>query len=566
MKLNKNILSYIIWAVYAGIVLYMCMVIGNALSGRLGINPYGGIGILAGAILVCGIISLVINKIYIKNPISDKKWFEHNRFAANLLKFIPVTAILIAGVYLRVVLIDFSYDPQDYFEAAKLNVSASMYDLVHPARYFYLSILHFVFRFLGNRMDIGIFVQIVLFVISSLLIYNSVKETSGIFAGLVVFSALMFTPTFTDFTLTYTVNSLIFLFFAFTLKVCTDALHNPDVTLSVLWAGFDLGVLLYLDSSSFILTPLIIIGIILVQIYNYEGFFLRAKSIFWMVLGFVLGFVLVMFINGFINRITFPVMWDEWMNFYRNNLKFDANKLAPNSFNLVEIIILLLCLGTGLFNYWFGYKIERKSIYVAACVGYIVTTGFDLYYYENSKGIYICFIVFVLAAMGLSDTFYGKKKPIFAGEGMPDDLLEEKYEPDEETVKEEGDKNLDEELKAVMITPLPTKDREDNETTDDREFVDVSSHRRRRPVPTAEVDLLNGANTSESSKEVTETKPVSDTDCDEPKQASKKTEFIKNPLPGPRPHVKKDMDFDKKLDIDTSDYDIDISDDDDFDI
>ena len=80
-----------------------------------------------------------------------------------------------------------------YFNLAQVRENGSIpVQFVQGSVYYYCALLHGVFRIFGNHPEVGIYLQIVLQIISSLFLYLGVRKLSGKICAMLVLLFMCF--------------------------------------------------------------------------------------------------------------------------------------------------------------------------------------------------------------------------------------------------------------------------------------------------------------------------------------------------------------------------------------
>ncbi len=219
MSCKKNAISYGIWALYlmvVGIVLsFMGMVVGGQNTGV----PYMALILLA---LAFGILFLVY---YLAKKIVDSvqvKKMASGRAA--LVEGILVVLFLLAGIAMRVLMIGGAGEEAAYYEVAKVTESGMQVQLVQGSIYYYLCLLNGLFRLVGNKWMAGIVLQIVLQMIGIGIAYFAVRRLSSKGPALVSLAFLTMAPGSVRDGITYSPKMLYFCMYVLILLIIAQYL------------------------------------------------------------------------------------------------------------------------------------------------------------------------------------------------------------------------------------------------------------------------------------------------------------------------------------------------------
>lgn len=219
MSCKKNAISYGIWALYlmvVGIVLsFMGMVVGGQNTGV----PYMALILLALAFGILFLVYFLAKKIV--DSVQVKKMASGR---AALVEGILVVLFLLAGIAMRVLMIGDAGEEAAYYEVAKVTESGMQVQLVQGSIYYYLCLLNGLFRLVGNKWMAGIVLQIVLQMIGIGIAYFAVRRLSGKGSALVSLIFLTMAPGSVRDGITYSPKMLYFCMYALILLIIAQYL------------------------------------------------------------------------------------------------------------------------------------------------------------------------------------------------------------------------------------------------------------------------------------------------------------------------------------------------------
>lgn len=214
MSCKKNAISYGIWALYLMVVGIVLSFMGMAVGGQNTGVPYMALILLA---LAFGILFLVY---YLAKKIVDSvqvKKMASGRAA--LVEGILVVLFLLAGIAMRVLMIGGAGEEAAYYEVAKVTESGMQVQLVQGSIYYYLCLLNGLFRLVGNKWMAGIVLQIVLQMIGIGIAYFAVRRLSGKGPALVSLMFLTMAPGSARDGITYSPKMLYFCMYVLILLI-----------------------------------------------------------------------------------------------------------------------------------------------------------------------------------------------------------------------------------------------------------------------------------------------------------------------------------------------------------
>lgn len=181
---------------------------------------------------------------------------------------------------------------------------------------------------------------------------------------------------------------------------------------------------------------------------------------------------------------------------------FSLSGLDAVSLKSAEALLLVMLMVFGCFSFWTKQKKEGLSIWTLVFLGTLTLQTFGMTTDAMDGGMLLYITASILAGVGICRAISRNK--ISVGSVWENDRLEAQLEARSRDVRQESEKSTECSKKA-------------------EEFIEEQSER-------------------------------------------PKVQFIENPLPLPKKHVKKVMDFDYPVEDDMKDFDIDVAENDDFDI
>lgn len=509
MSYKKNALSYCIWTLYLmgmGIVLsFLGMVFGNQDSGI----PYMALGLLG---LSFGLLFLIyflakklIDSVHIRNAASGK---------TILLEGVFVTLILMAGIVLRVLMLDGAGEEAAYYDVAKVTAQPMGLQLVQGSVYYYLCLLNGLFRLVGNKWMAGIVLQIVLQLIGSLIAYFAIRCLAGRGAACISLLFLMLSPASVREGLTYSPKMLFFLIYAIVLLAIARYLHRttrPGGKMITWIMAILCGILIAFAGYTDILGFTLFIPLCGVLVLNRsEKRIFRWIAQFFLTIFVMAGtFCLFIFIDSSMSGSTFGRVLNAWATTY-------GYKGADYRFFFAEggydTVILLVLIGLGVFTFMRRKDGEIFSPWIMMVLSIILMRILGIVT-PNMNGSYQMFFAMTgLAGVSLSELFVRNVSD--CRHKVPEAVV---TDLDSSDTKEE----------AVREQEVSAKKESD-------------SH-----IPEQQVDMQYADQ--------------------KPEEEPKKVQFIENPLPLPKKHVRKVMDFPIQPERSQMHYDIDVDSKDDFD-
>lgn len=515
MSYKKNAVSYGIWALYLmgiGVVLsFLGMVIGNQDSQI----PYAALGLLALSFgllfLIYFLAKRIVDSVHVRKLASQK---------AALLEGLLVVLFLVAGIVLRVVMISGAGEEAAYYEVSKVTENQIRLQLVQGSIYYYLYLLNGLFRLVGNKWMAGVVLQLVLQLIGAVIAYFAVRRLSGRGPALVSLLFLMAAPCSIEAGMTYSPKMLYFCLYAAVLWVIAGYLWKSTTPGSkvltwilAVFCGALVAFAGYTDVTGFTLViPLC--GLLVLN--REEKGILKWWGQFLLALAAMAGaFCLLVLLDSSMSGSTFERVLGAWVVTYGFKGVDYAFFFHEGGY---ETVILLVLMSLGIFTFmrrkdgeiFSGWIMMVLAIVMLRILGFIT---------PNMSGSYQMFFAMTgLAGVALCELFVRDEGKTVKTAGMPETVVEDldAHEPSEGAGKE----------RAGAQEPAST--------------------------------VVPEAGPEQSS-------PGEPEPAEKKQEAPKQVQFIENPLPLPKKHVKKTMDYPMQPEESQMHYDIEVDPKDDFD-
>lgn len=531
MSWKKSVFSRLVWVVYLLIIGTAMAFAGSAICGGIGVAEYiGGVAAVA-YLLFAGLIVFVLRRTATKlKSISygrgkDFQWIES----------ILAALLFVAGLFLRAKEMRADVDSSVFLDLAYVSSDGQTIPwLAHGAVYFYIWTLRIVFLLLGNKAAMALWLQIMLQMLGVLLLYYAVRKMAGKLPAIMMLVFFMLSSYMVEKAIVPSPEMFYLLLFSIVLLYVSRGVDHAFRWLFWLLAGVMAALLIYLDVAGLLLIPLMI-GAIVTRRKEAKR---KIKSgILGVVAGLLLGVLSCVLVGALSSSKSVLGFMEEWMQLYR----FEEPQFAVilSEFDMVWLMGILLCLmAWGVFSPWHGRKTERFSIWIICLLVAALLQCLGIFVEEMSGGIYIFLFSTILAGLGVRESIVVPVEEISFAEAM-----EKKTISSDAAVKEQP-----------KLQELGEKDAtETKETLKDAKAAAEISQTTVEAKETLEAD--------ERSEEKQEQKQ-------EPEE-TREIEYIENPLPLPKAHVKRvmdyELDFDPDYERDLGGYDIYVPDDDDFD-
>lgn len=502
MQFHKKKISYAIWLVYCVIVwafsaigiMYICMERTMADV----------------SIMITLIFSLVMisSSFFIIRFITGR-YFDYiylNQKKSQIVEIVCAVVLAIGGLGYRIhlVLDKLVVNPTfTYYDYAKIGATVHTPDNISAIESLYIHFLSMIFTFLGNKMLVGFFIQIILFMIATCFMYAGIRTICGKTPALIMLVYLMFSHS----TVRASVNCVPDMILYFGFSVCVwgisiyyklrseNEIYHIGELSCVILPAFLTGVLIFFDIGNLVLLLLFVFAYKVVireeasDIPSFAGkFYIQfLTALGTALIGFFCCLSLYCLLGGSFSIDTLLTWFSYNSDFAFHNAFYKmsiSDMIVRNPFVSVSIFVFMIW---NCFSFFLCAKEDRLSIWsVILSVSFVL--GFSGVSYMGF--LHTMIFIFILAGNGFSGLAYGL-----------DDLAD------------------------VSLESAPLEEMQQEVEREEQEKEDSK--------PTYNTTLIN---------------------------------YIPNPLPTPKPHVKKTMDYAFIPKDSEMKYDIQVYDGDDFDI
>ncbi len=412
MSLKKNAVSYCIWMImllFAGAgVAFLGLVVAQMLVGN---SILLAVGMVAGFFAILYAIYLLAG--YFVRQVDLAGYAEKHSQIAMFAEGLFIGLSISAAIAVRMYLMPYASQDALYFEAAKVTSQSGIsIQSVQGSVYYYCMLLHGLLRLFGNHWEVGVWLQIWLQTIFSLLIYFSIRRMTSKWPAIWVMLFISFAPVSIDAGLTYSPQMLFLCFWALGFLLLADYLcrsisdaHPIGMWFYTVFVGIMIGFVSYVDVTGILLLlPVFCIGMISGTVGKAVLSFLRIVVIFLVALGNFAGMI---GLDAVLSGSTFVRVLNAWFVTYGTvelNIKILTEEIQ------MELLLLLILVFIGVFSFWRRKKEEVFTPYVLLVVGMCalyfagVTVG-------NMDGSYLLYVLLAaLAGIAVSELFHRSRK------------------------------------------------------------------------------------------------------------------------------------------------------------
>lgn len=547
MSYKKNVISYGIWALYLmgiGIVLsFMGMVVGSQNSEI----PYMAVGLL---VLSFGMLFLVY---FLARKIVDS--VQITKMSAGrgaLIEGLVVAVSLVAGIVLRVMMIGGAGEEAAYYEVAKVTENPMRLQLVQGSIYYYLRLLNGVFRLVGNKWMAGVILQVVLQLVGIVLAYFAVRRLSGKGPALISLLFLTLAPGSIRDGITYSPKMLYFCLYAFILLIIAWFLWlstRPGKVLTWILAVLCGGMVAFAGYTDILGFTLAIPLFGLLGLKREQPGMLRWVAQFLLsILALTGTFCLLVYLDSSMSGSNFERVLNAWgVTYCIKGADYDFFFQESG----IETIILLIFMGLGIFTFMRRRNEEIFSPWVVMVVSIVLMRILGVVT-PNMNGSYqMYFAITGLAGVALCELFVRDGGKAEAGTNIPEAVVEDLDHVDTAPAEEK--------FSDVAAAKDVKKDQKEwKGDTPMRESLPQESlaGQERSNISTASAG--SGEIVQEEKKQEEQQPPRQE-------ETVKPVQYIENPMPLPKKHVKKVMDYPFTPNASQMHFDIEVDPNDNFD-
>lgn len=453
MCFKKNAFSYFCWglmillvgaiAAYWGMVASQLFANGNILLAIGGCALF--FALVFAIYLLIGVLlkyTTVLNTQHINNNISV------------IEELIIVSLLMVAFYTVRTYLLPILTVDTAYFNVAQITEGGNISTrFVQGSTYYYCMLLHFCFKVFGNHLIVGVWLQMILQAICSLLFYLAIRKLGGKVTAILFLIIVSFSSTTIDAGMTYSPQMLYLSLFGLVFYLCTlylgkigSALNTVKMWVCTVCLGMCIGFVCYVDVTG-VLLLLLMSCICMVHCDRYwtRHRYLHMGALFGSA---ILMFLLMIFLDACICGSKFSAVLNAWFAVY-SDLSVNIGEIAKNYSR--EFIVLPILIALGIYAFFRRKEEQCYAPFILLVVGMTVLyfTGVPG---QNMDGNYLLYLLMTaLAGVSVSELFYAPAT----------DMV-----PNNETVEERQEKEEVELPKGEAVSATVKTAEKEKETTD----------------------------------------------------------------------------------------------------
>lgn len=612
MAFKKNWLTDLIWAVTAAIIglnivgyvkmFLMEMPELEALRTDSSVLYdaiwLGGSAVVMGTLVLIFFLGRLFIRLFSRNSQTKNQVSFKRKICFGVLEGILLLCIVVGAFFVRyyvlVHTLEWKLADDFYYELAMIKINDTLPSLTHTGSYWYIFLLSFVMRILGNKVFSAVVLQFVLQMVTILFLYFGMRRLAGVIPAVV--SCIAFAVAYSNCALLFEADAQCFVFFLFTVAVYFTAglfeLYRKDVgsaglVFRIIMAAFFSGLCCFVEPYCMMI---LLFGVAL-ALQDSEWYNGKTKACLF--LSYIIATVAVSFVfftvTAVANNVDLAMAIADWVTSLTDAKPIHyALYFEENAFRTTAEGIVLVCLA---FLNLPGYHVSERAKQIPFLILLVLapvpfcTMGvleydlFSLWIWAALAGIGLQLVVSPRTVAVAADTTFASEEQRQES-FITENTSEENVSPAKEEMSEEDDLNpgeiFAEDLSAedgdLFQEDIFAEDRESQEENifaKDMEKPEEEKEDSEESVNTEDCVFIEKV-ISPKEQDVLEDETSSEEDMDFMDEAVERTEpksvkYLHNPLPVPKKHVKRVADFSVHV-VEDDDFDFDTFEDDDFDL
>lgn len=359
MIYKKTWLSYFLWAAYTcltGVMLanYAILFWQKKINAVINYGTALFVVFMFGA--AAGIYILVR---YIFGKVREK--YSMSGHTKLLWEIFIALSIFCAGLIYRVSLylqnIN-SLAETSYYQLATVKAEPSAESMVHGASYLYTMCLSFILSFLGNKVAVAVWMQILIQMVTVFLAYFAVRRLAGRIPACIAMLVLAVSSVYAGQILVMSPESLFFALYLAGLLIVGGCVKNVCQGRTGRWQAFGGAVL-----SGFIVGFLTYLDAIAVTLVIFLFSFLTGKKYRETAVSLIAGgltFAGMLALNAYSDYTEIGKMAKAWFELYRTNASVDY-LFYRTEFSVVECLVLVMLAFWLIMAFWNRRKTQNVT-------------------------------------------------------------------------------------------------------------------------------------------------------------------------------------------------------------
>ncbi len=356
MNFKKNAFGFSAWIIYTIIAAGGIFCIVSYFGGPLGINIPMLLVVSCICITTIGILS------YMLHDFNDGKRKSKGLpgKASKIIEALLFLMVLVGGLMVCFQNIPTEISTTPYYEMAKVDDNQSVVMVVHGASYFYLRFLHMICLLFGNKILIGVYVQIGLYSLSGIVLYFMVKKYAGVVAGIVTFALYFFSSYTQNKLIQLTPDGLYLLLYLLVLYCCVTIMKSRKKTkIKFVLAGVLIACLTYFDITG-ISVPLFMLPFLNMEKTEENEHTRKGVLLILCCISIIVGLLICFLIDSLLSGKPIDNIFMAWIALFSPNAVTFPVIMTSIESNIC-VILMFIGIGMGIFSFAFDKRSERIS-------------------------------------------------------------------------------------------------------------------------------------------------------------------------------------------------------------
>ncbi len=417
MSFRKNAFSYSVWMIFIMcnciVFSFLSMLCAKIVPAPLPVVALGLTAAFFGLLFLLYLLTGFVSRSFASKSINNAN--KKSIKSRLIWEGIVTVCILAVGVVVRIYMLPAAGEAAAYFDVAKVTQDST--ELMIPVQnsiYYYICLLHGMFMLLGNHWIAGIWLQIILQVLGSIVLYFLIRKMAGVCVAILTLAFMMFSASSVQEGLNYSPQMLYFLIWSLNLLFVvlyldgsTKDREKETRSYSLIrWGGALLlgilvGFLAYVDvSGAVLLIPFLFLPRVR-RGSKSSGVWIGRMLL--AIAAAVAGFFGFIYMDGMLSDSSFYRVLNAWLVTYQPEL---PNMVVLLQTSTLEVVILLVLMAINVFAFlrrkdgeittpWILMTFAMAALYVMG----ITTTSM------NGRNLLLV-LMSVVAAIGIRELFY----------------------------------------------------------------------------------------------------------------------------------------------------------------
>ena len=571
MAFKKNWLTDLIWAVTAAIIgLNIVGYVKMFLMGMPELEAFktdgsvlydavwlGGSAVVMGLLVLFFFLGRLFVRLFSQKSDSGKQVSAKRKIVYGVMEGILFVGIMVGAFFARYYLIhtlEWKLADDFYYELAMIKINDTLPSLTHTGSYWYIFVLSFAMRILGNKVFSAVVLQFTLQMLTILFLYLGMRRLAGVIPAIV--SSIVFSVAYSNCVLLFEADAQCLVFFLFTVAIYFVSglfeLYRKDVgsaglVFRIIMAALFSGLCCFAEPYCMMI---LLFGVAL-ALQDSEWYTGKTKACLFLSYTIVTVAVCLVFftLTAALNDVDLAMAISDWVTSLTDVKPIHyALYFEENAFRTTAEGVVLVCLAfLNLPGYHVLERAKQIPFLILLVLAPVPFCTMGILEYD----LFSLWIWAALAGIGLQFMVSSRTVSVAA-----DEKMESETEKKEAVPVETSDESQ-EDIPVVTLDELQSEVLSENTDVFQEDIFaeDREDHEEELLTDSQEVyDKENGAEDDTASMEEAVEQ-----------EGPKPVKYLHNPLPVPKKHVKRVADYSVHV-VEDDDFDFDTFEDDDFDL